>query len=254
MAEKSLANSIRRFQAKDIVLTDKYLGRTPFYAGYWVRKRIDDAIADSAQLAHGVLFDVGCGSKPYKKLFEPYVTEYLGLEYSPDSGYRGNAADLCGDAAKLPMADKCVDTILCTEVMEHIHDPESAVREFARILRPGGTLITTAPFVYPIHDKYDFFRYSPDGLAAIMTRHGLTIESVKPLSGTAVTLALIFNLYWYDVGFMWTKWMYPLGVLLRPILWFFCFLVNMIGGLFEALLPSNHLAFNHLTVARKPLD
>ena len=73
MAEKSLANSIRKFQAKDIILTDKYLARTPFHSAYWVRKRIDDAIADSAHLAHGVLFDVGCGTKPYKKLFEPFI-------------------------------------------------------------------------------------------------------------------------------------------------------------------------------------
>lgn len=252
MAEQSLAKSIRDFQSKDIILTDRYLSRTPFHSGYWVRKRIDDAIAESAQLAHGVLLDVGCGTKPYKKLFEPYITSYFGLEYSPESGFRGNAADFCGDAANLPMADECVDTILCTEVMEHIHDPESTIKEFARVLRPGGRIITTAPFIYPIHDKYDFFRYSPDGLAAIMKRYGLEIEAVKPLSGTAVTLAIMINLYWYDIGFIWTKWIYAIGVILRPLLWLICFLINVVGRFLEAILPSEHLAFNHLTVAKKP--
>lgn len=239
-------------QRKDILWTDKYLGPTPFYAGYWGRKRIDDAIASHAHLAHGVLFDVGCGSKPYEKKFEPFIKEYIGLEYSPDSGYRGNKADFCGDAASLPLADECVDTILCTEVMEHIHDPERTIAEFARVLRPGGTLITTAPFVYPIHDAYDFFRYSPDGLAAMMKRYNLTIDEVKPLSGTGVTLALMLNMYWYDTGFIWTKWLYPVGVILRPLLWLLCFFINLLGGLFEVILPSKILAFNHLTIARKP--
>ena len=134
----------------------------------------------------------------------------------------------------------------------HIHDPESAIREFARVLRRGGTIITTAPFVYPIHDKYDFFRYSPDGVAAIMRRCGLTIESVEPLSGTAVTLAVMINLYWYDIGFIWTKWLYPVGVIFRPALWLVCFAINVVGRILESVLRSNHMSFNHLTVARKP--
>lgn len=247
----SLLETFRKIQAKDIVLTDKYLSRTPFHPGYWVRVRLDRAVESHAAQAHGVLLDVGCGAKPYEKTFTPYVDKYLGLEYSPESGYRGNKADLCGDAGLLPLADESVDTILCTEVMEHVPNPEKTIEEFARVLRPGGIVITTAPFVYPIHDEYDFFRYSPQGLATIMKRHGLTIEEIKPLSGTAVTLAVMFNLYWYDVGFIWTKWLYPLGLILRPLLWLLCFVVNLLGGLFEMVLPSSHLSFNHLTIAKK---
>jgi len=246
-----IATISRKLQAKDIRWTDDYLSRTLFYPGYWTRKRLDEAMAEHANLAHGILLDVGCGVKPYRRLFEPFVDKYIGLEYSPESGYRGNEADFCADAAFLPLPDASVDTILCTEVMEHVPNPEKTVEEFARILRPGGTLITTAPFVYPIHDAYDFFRYSPDGLPAMMTRHGLVVEKVKPLSGTAVTLAAMFNFYWYDAGFIWTKWLYPIGLALRPLLWLICFIVNVLGGLFEIILPSDHMSFNHLTIARK---
>lgn len=246
-----LAKLSRDIQARDILWTDEYLSRTPFHSGYWTRTRVDKAIASHASLAHGVLLDVGCGIKPYERTFAPYVEKYLGLEYSPDSGYRGNKADLCGDAAFLPLADESVDTILCTEVMEHVPNPEKTIEEFARVLRPGGTVITTAPFVYPIHDAYDFFRYSPDGLPAMMKRHGLEIEKVKPLSGTAVTLAMMFNSYWYEIGFIWTRWLYPIGLILRPLLWLLCFAVNLLGRLFEIILPSEHLSFNHLTIARK---
>lgn len=247
----SLTTVARNIQNKDIFWTDEYLSRTPFHSGYWVRIRLDRAIASHAELAHGVLLDIGCGVKPFEKVFEPYVDKYLGLEYSPESGYRGNRADFCGDAAFLPLADGSVDTILCTEVMEHVPHPEKTIEEFARVLRPGGTVITTAPFFYPIHDAYDFFRYSPDGLAAMMKRHGLTVEKVEPLSGTAVTLAAMLNLYWYDIGFIWTKWLYPIGLILRPVLWLICFIVNVLGGIFEKLLPSKQMSFNHLTIAKK---
>lgn len=247
----SLLEAFRRIQAKDIYLTDKYLVRTPFHAGYWVRTRIDYAISANAKVAHGTLLDIGCGSKPFEQTFEPYIEKYIGLEYSPESGYRGNRADVCGDAAFLPFADESFDTILCTEVLEHVPNPEKAIEEFARILRPGGTIITTAPFFYPIHDEYDFFRYTPDGVAAIMNRYELQVERIEPLSGTAVALAAMLNTYWFDIGFIWTKWLYPIGVILRPFLWLVCFIVNVAGGVFEKVLPSNHMSFNHLTIARK---
>src|SRR5439155_25009935 len=124
------------------------------------------------------------------------------------------------------------------------------ISEFARVLRPGGCIITTAPFVFPIHDAHDYFRYSPDGLAAIMKRNDLFVEKVEALSGTAVTIALIFNLYWFT-AIMWTKWLYPLGLILRPLLLVLAFLVNVIGGIFEVLLPSRQLSFGHLTIASK---
>lgn len=247
----SLVKRFAKIQQADIRLTDDYLAKTLFYPGYWTRKRLDESIAACADRAHGVLLDVGCGIKPYEKLYSPYVEQYIGLEYSPESGYRGNKADFCADAAELPLADESVDTILCTEVMEHVPNPEKTIAEFARVLRRGGTIIVTAPFVYPIHDKYDFFRYSPDGIATIMKRHHLTVEEVKPLSGTATTLAAMINFYWYEAGFLWTKWLYPIGLLFRPVLLLVCCVINIVGGLAEVIVPSKAMSFNHLTIAGK---
>ncbi|HEX3100784.1 MAG TPA: class I SAM-dependent methyltransferase [Pyrinomonadaceae bacterium] len=248
---KSLSEIMRNIHTGDIRWSEDYLSTTPFSSAYWVRKRLGEAIAAHARFAHGTLLDVGCGLKPYERIIGPFVDRYIGLEYSPESGYRGNRADICGDAAALPLADESVDTVLCTEVMVNLPDPEKTIAEFARVLTPGGTVITTAPFVYPVHDKNDFFRYSPDGLPTILRRCGLTVETVYPLSGTAVTLAVMLNLYWYDAGFMWTKWLYPIGLVLRPVLWLLCFFINIIGGLFELILPDKHLSFSHLTVATK---
>lgn len=246
-----LAALARRIQTKDVLWTEKYLSRTPFYSAFWVVRRLKRVIRDHAKFAHGTMLDVGCGIKPHEPDFAPFIERHIGLDYSPISGYRGNRADVCGDAAALPFADGCIDTILCAGVMEDLPDPERTISEFSRVLAPGGTLITTATFVWPVHDRNDYFRFSPEGLPAIMRRHGLTVERVVPMSGTAVTLAVMINLYWYDCHFLWNKWLYPVGLLLRPVLWILCLIINLIGGLFEIILPDKLMSFSHLTVASK---
>ena len=242
---------LRRLHAKDIELTDRYLGRTPFHPSYWVNVRIARSISENASSAHGIILDVGCGLKPYRKNFERHVDAYIGMEYSLESGYRGNSADFCGDATLLPVADASIDTILCTEVLEHLANPEKAVSEFARVLRSGGTLITTAPFAFPVHDESDFFRYAPKGVAALMSRHGLIVEKVEALSGTAVTLAVLFNVFLFCEMFQWNKFLYPIGLLARPLIWILSFIINVVGGLLEFLFYSESLPFDHITVGVK---
>lgn len=62
---------------------------------------------------------------------------------------------------------------------------------------------------------------------------------------------MLFNLYWFETGFLWTRWLYPVGLVLRPLLWLIAASVNLAGGLFERLLPSAHLSFNHLTIGTR---
>lgn len=247
-----VARLVRRIHHYDVLWAEEYVSKTPFYSSFWIVRRLRRVIRENAHFASGRMLDVGCGLKPHAAAFAPYIDEHIGLDYSPFSGYRGNRADVCGDAAVLPFADGCVDTLLCSEVLVDVPDPETAIKEFARVLRPGGALITTAAFVHPVHDRNDYFRYSPEGLAVMMRRHGFRVERVVPTSGTAITLAAMTNLWWYDNHFIWNKWLYPIGLVLRPLLWVICFIINMIGGIFEILLPDKLLSFSHLTVAVKP--
>ena len=246
-----IADAMRKLQQKDLRWADDHLSWTPFHPGFWVRRRIEGAIVSQCKLAHGVLLDVGCGQKPYEKLFAKYTDHYIGMEYSATAGYRGNSAEVYGDAAAIPLSAGSVDTILCTEVLEHVPDPDRVISEIARVLRPGGIAICTAPFFYPVHDRFDFFRYSPDGVATIMQRHGFEVQEVMPLSGSGVTLAIMFNLFWFDIGFMWTRWLYPIGLVLRPLLLLLACCVNAGGWIFEKLIPSSQMSFNHLTIARR---
>ena len=246
-----MQEAIRRFHSADKAWQDRCLRFTLFHPAYWAYRTLREAIAAAAHEARGVLLDVGCGSKPYGSLFAPHVETYIGLEYGAETSYQGHRADLLGHAAALPLASASVETVLCTEVLEHLEDPRGALEEFYRVLKSGGLLMVTAPFAYPVHDERDYFRYSAKGIRVLLEGAGFVLERSQPLTGSGRTLALLTNIYVMEIGFFWTKWLYPLGLLLRPLLWVLTALVNLVGGLADFLLPSTHLAFNNLSIARK---
>lgn len=75
-----------------------------------------------------------------------------------------------GDVQRLPFPDDSFDTVLCTEVLEHVPDPWGAVREIRRVLRPGGQALLTSPFMWPWHGskRYaDYWRFTADGWRAL---------------------------------------------------------------------------------------
>lgn len=118
----------------------------------------------SAESATGRLLDVGCGTKPYRSLFIR-VNEYLGLEFDTPENRETKLADLYYDGYTFPVADASVDTVLCNQVLEHVFNPERFLAEIFRVLRPGGVLILTVPFLWPEHEQpYDCLRYTSFGL------------------------------------------------------------------------------------------
>jgi SAM-dependent methyltransferase len=77
--------------------------------------------------------------------------------------------DTVADAHNLPFDDNSFEFILCTEVLEHLHTPQKAIDEMRRVLIPGGKLILTTRFVFPIHDApHDYFRYTKYGLGYLL--------------------------------------------------------------------------------------
>jgi len=151
------------------------------------------------------VFDVGCGERPYAEFFKPRIARYWGLEYppvadnlNPDVWNRPEmlrtVVDVWGDAQRLPFADATFDTVLAAEMLEHIPDPNACVAEIARVIKPGGRFLLTVPLVAPLHQwPFDFYRFTPKGIEAIVQRNGFEVERVTPrgnfASATGATIS-----------------------------------------------------------------
>jgi SAM-dependent methyltransferase len=106
------------------------------------------------------VLEIGGGSRDgnhtYSDLFPNRHTFDIDEQRQPDT---------VGDAHAMPFADSSYECILCTEVLEHLHSPWLAIAEMQRVLKPGGELILTTRFVYPLHDTpHDYYRYTEYGL------------------------------------------------------------------------------------------
>ncbi|HEY1536785.1 MAG TPA: class I SAM-dependent methyltransferase [Polyangiaceae bacterium] len=159
------------------------------------------ALESVAPLARGRLLDVGCGDKPYLEIFEPYVSQYLGVEHEASfrhttSATRTRGPDVLYDGKRLPFADGEFDTVLSVQTLEHTPEPQALLREMARVLRPGGVLLLTAPFSFRLHEQpHDYFRYSPHGLRVLCAEAGLLVERCEPMGNLWSLLGHKLNSY-----------------------------------------------------------
>jgi LSD1 subclass zinc finger protein len=77
----------------------------------------------------------------------------------------GHTVAVLADLHRLPFADGTVDGIICTNVLEHVADASACIAEIARVLKPGGHLYVTVPFIFPTHpDPLDMQRWTLAGL------------------------------------------------------------------------------------------
>lgn len=161
------------------------------WARAWVdleKDLLDRGLASLAPLASGRMVDVGCGDKPYQRLFAPYVTEHFGIDFEEtQSGSvyaQTSKPDLLYTGERLPIEDQVFDTVLCTQVLEHVPDPRRLFTELNRVLRPGGTLILTAPLSYRVHSEpHDFFRFTKYGLIRLAEENHLQVLRIIPRGG-----------------------------------------------------------------------
>lgn len=159
------------------------------------------SLRETAPLVRGRFLDVGCGDRRFEPLFLPFVESYTGLEHeavfaSTDASKRSTKPDVLYDGKRIPFESASFDSILCAEVLEHTPDPGVLVAEMARVLRPGGKIIVTAPFAFRLHEEpYDYFRYTPHGLASLFERAGLKMLEKRAFGGVFSVLGHTLNSY-----------------------------------------------------------
>ena len=165
---------------------------------YFIRKSILDALRARLGEFQGRLLDVGCGQKPYRTLLTSHpsrVTEYIGLDLD-NNPIHDNQPDITWINGSIPLEDGSIDCAIATEVFEHCPDPEAVMYEINRVLKPGGVLFYTVPFLWPLHEvPHDEYRYTPFSLKRHLAQSGFTAIDLRPLGGWDASLAQMLGLW-----------------------------------------------------------
>lgn len=174
----------------------------PFVNPFFLARRgLYTEIRRVAPEIQGLLLDIGCGRKPYQELF--CSCRYVGLELPVTQQAASKKADVLYDGLHFPFADQQFDVIVCNQVIEHVFEPAPFLDSIHRLLKPGGQLLITAPFVWDEHEQpRDFARYTTFGLAYLLRKHGFEVRELIKINPGPAALCQLVNAYLYKI--LWT--------------------------------------------------
>jgi len=163
---------------------------------YLVRSSILRALKEFLPQCKGVFLDVGCGEMPYKQLILQYAEKYIGLDIENPAYQKAVKPDIFWDGKHIPLNDNSIDCAMATELFEHLPDIETVLKEIRRVLKSGGSLFFTIPFLWPLHDMpHDEYRYTPVSLQRHLRNAGFDGIRIISLGGWDASLAQMIGLW-----------------------------------------------------------
>lgn len=235
---------------KNIYLHQRFFPRiisifiNPFF---FIRRDLLKQIRPFAKIMTGKLLDFGCGSKPYRMLFSN-VTEYVGVDIENEGhDHQNEDVDVYYDGETLPFSNESFDSLLASEVLEHVPSVETTLSELHRILKREGKILITIPFVWIEHElPYDFRRFTVNGIEKTLLDNGFKPISISKSGTFFEVIVQMWMMYLHSI--LYTRNQYInlfINVLfISP----FC----LIGYIISFLLPSNkNLYFNSIVLAEK---
>lgn len=135
-------------------------------------------VQSAAAALAGRVLNVGSG-RFERYALPPGVTEYVRMDIA-----EGANVDVVGRAEEIPFPDESFDSVISTQVFEHVEDPERAAQEIGRVLKKGGSILVTVPQWNELHEEpHDYWRYTRYGLQALFERHGFVLVSMDQRGG-----------------------------------------------------------------------
>lgn len=141
----------------------------------------------AARLSAGSrLIDFGCGTQPYRGVFEERGIAYRGADLD------GQAELQIGPDGRVAAADGSADAILSIQVLEHVRSLDTYLQECRRLLAPGGTLFlsTHGTWLYHPHPE-DHRRWTRTGLILDLESRGFSVEKIDAIAGPLATTTLL---------------------------------------------------------------
>jgi len=199
--------------------------------------------AAAAAHARGSLLDAGAGRMAYREMLEAHCDLYESLDASCEGLVPvAHVADL--QDTGLP--DAQYDTIICTQVLQHLPEPARAIGEIARMLKPGGKAIFSVPHLVWLHNEpHDYMRFTSHGMKFLLEAAGLKAVSLQPVGGLICFLAYAPSTL--ALALLWpVKPAFVVGLLCNRLFIRLALVVDRLLGV-RSLYPTNYVV-----VAEKP--
>lgn len=219
------------------------------FPAYLVRNRLFKGISKYAPKLTGDLLDFGCGSKPYKSLFQ--TNSYTGVDIeNPGHSHVNEQIDFYYDGEKLPFEENRFDSVFTTEVFEHVFNLPQVLPEINRVMKMNGHILITCPFAIAEHEQpNDFARYSSFALKYIMEQNGFEVIQFEKLGNSIETVTQLWIMYLHIHIYTRIRKI----PILRTLFWFITYtLLNIFAVLFGKIFPQGkELYLNNLIYCRK---
>ncbi len=160
-------------------------------------KKFVDEYRDSEKK---IIIDVGGGRSPYFKIFQDISKEFYVVDFKsalPEEENR-NIIQIDGVAEELNLNSEYADIIMSNQVLEHVIDENTAVKEAYRVLKKGGIFTGSVPHISPIHlEPYDFRRFTRYGIIKLLEENGFSNIKIESSGGIYKTAAFLVLMDWF---------------------------------------------------------
>jgi SAM-dependent methyltransferase len=174
------------------------LDARPWHSHFLTSHLIAPQVTRLGKLLRGRVLDVGAGTGYGRRFLDPASTTYLptdlpGGRDAADAAIaaRGEAPKVLCSGYDLPFAAGSMEGVAVLMVLEHTEDPGRILAEAWRVLAPGGRILVSVPFAFPVHGHpHDFRRWTPEGVRVELERAGFRVVERVAVGGAFAALAL----------------------------------------------------------------
>ena len=157
------------------------------------RRHLDKFVRETYSNLHGCVLDVGGEKENHRSTVPLQKASASVLTFNLDQNVK---PDVIGDALSLPFKKSSFDQVLILETIEHVSDPERCLAECARVLKKGGELFLTMPFLYQVHgDPNDFQRWTANKLELELKKLNFNEIEVVPMGGLLAVMHDLIHSY-----------------------------------------------------------